>query len=101
MACLLVASDKTTTDHFASMVSKKDCAMWRVVRSQRSLHASARATRIPTRSNYTEPPRMVAEDGVHYAPPLRAAPDAPADELGRRGLQARAAAGSRQRRPRR
>ncbi len=49
---LLATSNKTATDHLASMISKKDC--------------------------YSQPQRMVSEDGVQYAPPLRAAPDAPA-----------------------
>ena len=31
---LLVASDKTSTDHMVSMVSKKDCALWRVIKGR-------------------------------------------------------------------
>src|SRR5258707_13325745 len=31
----LADSGKTTGDHFTSMVRKKDCALWRVVRKQK------------------------------------------------------------------
>ena len=31
---VLVASDKTSTDHLISMVSKQDCAMWRVIKGR-------------------------------------------------------------------
>jgi hypothetical protein len=74
---LLVASDKTATDHFVSMVSKKDCAMWRLLRG-RPICKDREGDKDPYDVDYTQPQRMVAEDGVHYAPPLRAAPDAPA-----------------------
>ncbi len=35
---------------------------------------AARGRQGPYKVNYDDPQRMVAEDGVHYAPPLRAAP---------------------------
>lgn len=74
---LLVASDKTSTDHMISMVSKQDCALWRVIKG-RAVCKPREGDKDPYKVNYDDPQRMVAEDGVHYAPPLRAAADAPA-----------------------
>src|SRR5262245_8236923 len=74
---LLVASDKTVTDHFASMVSKKDCAFWRVLRG-RAVCKEREGDKDPYDVDYNQPQRMVSEEGVQYAPPLRAAPTAPA-----------------------
>jgi len=74
---MLVASNKTATDHLASMVSKKDCALWRVFRG-RTVCKEREGDKDPYAVDYTEPQRMVGEDGVQYAPPLHAAPDAPA-----------------------
>jgi len=73
---LLVASDKTAADHFASMVSKKDCAFWRAFRG-RQICKEREGDKDPYDVDYTQPQRMVGEDGVQYAPPLHAAPDAP------------------------
>lgn len=74
---LLVASDKTSTDHMISMVSKQDCALWRVMKG-RAVCKPREGDQDPYKVDYDDPQRMVAEDGVHYAPPLRAASDAPA-----------------------
>jgi hypothetical protein len=74
---LLVASSKTSTDHFVSMVSNKDCALWRVLRG-RAVCKEREGEQNPYDVDYTQPQRMVAEDGVQYAPPLRAQADAPA-----------------------
>jgi hypothetical protein len=74
---LLVASEKTSTDHVISMVSKQDCAMWRVLRG-RAVCKPREGDKDPYNVDYNEPQRTVAEDGVHYAPPLRPAADAPA-----------------------
>lgn len=74
---LLVASDKTSTDHMISMVSKQDCALWRVIKG-RAVCKPREDDKDPYKVNYDDPQRMVAEDGVHYAPPLRATADAPA-----------------------
>ncbi len=74
---LLVASNKTSTDHMISMVSKQDCALWRVIKG-RAVCKPREGDKDPYKVNYDDPQRMVAEDGVHYAPPLRAAADAPA-----------------------
>jgi hypothetical protein len=74
---LLVASDKTASDHLVSMISKKDCALWRVFRG-RPVCKEREGDKDPYNVDYTQPQRMVSEDGVQYAPPLRAAPNAPA-----------------------
>ena len=74
---MLVASEKTSTDHLLSMVSKQDCAMWRVIKG-RAVCKPRESDKDPYKVDYDDPQRMVGEDGVHYAPPLRAAADAPA-----------------------
>jgi len=74
---LLVASDKTSTDHVLSVVSKQDCALWRVIKG-RAVCKPREGDKDPYKVDYDDPQRMVAEDGVHYAPPLRATADAPA-----------------------
>jgi hypothetical protein len=74
---LLIASDKTSGDHVLSVVSKQDCAMWRIVRG-RPVCKPRDGDKDPYKVDYDDPQRMVAEDGVHYAPPLRAGADAPA-----------------------
>ena len=74
---LLVASEKTSTDHMISMVSKQDCALWRVIKG-RAVCKPREGDKDPYKVDYDDPQRMVAEDGVHYTPPLRSAADAPA-----------------------
>jgi len=74
---ILAASNKTSTDHMISMVSKQDCAMWRVLRG-RAVCKEREAGKDPYNVDYTDPQRMVSEDGVQYAPPLRSSADAPA-----------------------
>jgi len=74
---LLVASDKTSTDHMISMVSKQDCALWRVIKG-RAVCKPREGDKDPYKVNYDDPQRMVAEDGVTYSSPLRATADAPA-----------------------
>ena len=74
---LLVASDKTSTDHMISMVSKQDCALWRVIKG-RAVCKPREGDQDPYKVNYDDPQRTVAEDGVTYASPLRATADAPA-----------------------
>lgn len=74
----LVETGKTGTDHLASMVSKKDCALWRVFRNQ-SVCRTQEGNPNPYKVNYDEPFRQQTEGGgVEYAPPPHAAPDAPA-----------------------
>lgn len=75
---MLMATDKTGTDHLASMVSKKDCALWRVFRGRQICKEREEGAKDPYAVDYNEPHRSVSEDGTTYGPPLRAAPDAPA-----------------------
>jgi len=73
----LADTGKTTGDHFTSMVTKKDCAFWRALRSQ-NICREREGDRDPYQVNYNEPFRDQGEGaGVQYHAPLRAAPDAP------------------------
>ena len=72
----LVDSGKSTSDHFISMVSRKDCAVWRILRN-RSVCTERKDGRDPYKVDYDQANRMPSEDGVSYAPPLHAASDAP------------------------
>jgi hypothetical protein len=74
---LLASSNKTASDHLFSMASKKDCALWRSLRGQ-AICKPREGDADPYAVNYSDPQRMVSEDGIRYSPPLRAAPDAPA-----------------------
>jgi hypothetical protein len=60
-----------------SMVSKQDCALWRVIKG-RAVCKPREGDKDPYKVDYDDPQRMVAEDGVHYASPLRATADTPA-----------------------
>src|SRR5436190_11463029 len=73
----LVDSGKTMTDHFASMVSKKDCALWRMFRNQRVCY-EREGDKDPYQVNYDIAERQPSEGGISYLPPLHAAPGAPA-----------------------
>ena len=68
---------KSTTDHLASMVSKKDCAFWRVFRSE-NICREREGDHDPYKVEYEQPARQPSEDGVSYAPPLHASANAPA-----------------------
>src|SRR5438094_6879205 len=73
----LAESGKTTGDHFTSMVTKKDCAFWRVLRNQNICRARE-GDRDPYQVNYNEPFRDQSEGGgVEYHAPLRSAANAP------------------------
>ncbi len=74
---LMVASEKTSTDHLASVVTKQDCAMWRILRG-RQICKEREGDSDPYDVNYNEPQRSVSEAGVQYGPPLRSAADVPA-----------------------
>ena len=74
---MLAASEKTSTDHVYSVVTKQDCAIWRVFRGRRICSARADG-KDPYNTDYTEPQRSVSESGVEYTAPLRPAPNAPA-----------------------
>ena len=74
----VVESGKTTTDHLASIVSKKDCALWRVFRSRSVCEERDPSKPDPYKVNYDEPFRQQSESGLEYSTPPRAAPNAPA-----------------------
>jgi hypothetical protein len=75
---LLATTDKTSTDHLASVVTKKDCATLRVVRGA-PMCKEREGGRDPYDTNYNEPFRSPGEDGgVQYGAPLQAASNAPA-----------------------
>ena len=73
----LVETGKTGTDHLASMVSKKDCALWRVFRNQ-SVCRPQEGNPNPYKVNYDEPFRQQTEGGSEYSPSPHAEPNAPA-----------------------
>lgn len=73
---LLAETSKTSTDHLISMVSKQDCALWRVIKGRKV--CQARVGEDPYKVDYNDPQRSVSEDGVQYGPPLRPNADAPA-----------------------
>lgn len=73
---LMVASDKTSTDHVASVVTKQDCAMWRILR-RRQMCKEREGDQDPYSVEYNEPQRFVSESGAEYVPPLRTAPGSP------------------------
>ena len=74
----VVESGKTMTDHLASMVSKKDCAMWRVFRNRSVCMDRDPSKPDPYNVNYDEPFRQQSDGGVEYSTPSHAAADAPA-----------------------
>lgn len=74
---LLATSDKTSTDHVVSVVTKQDCAMWRAFKG-RQICTERTDGKDPYNTDYTEPQRSVSESGVEYSAPLRPAANAPA-----------------------
>ena len=72
----LVSTGKTSSDHFVSMVSKKDCALWRIFRRGK-ICREREDDHDPYNVNYNEAFRSQSESGVEYAPPLRATAEAP------------------------
>ena len=76
---MLATTNKSVTDHLASMVSKKDCAMWRALKGREVCREREEGAKDPYAVDYNEPQRSVSEDGgVKYGPPLHAAANAPA-----------------------
>ena len=63
-------SGKSTSDHFVSMVSKKDCALYRAFHNENVCHARDPGAKDPYHVSYDTAERMPSEDGVSYAPPL-------------------------------
>jgi hypothetical protein len=74
----LVKTGKSTSDHLISMVSKKDCALWRMFRNENVCHERPPGAKDPYDVNYDSAERMPSEDGASYAPPLRQTVDEPA-----------------------
>jgi hypothetical protein len=72
----VVETGKTSADHLVSMVSKKDCALWRVFRNQNVCHPYD-GDQNPYDVNYNAPFRQGGEGGVEYMQPPHAATDAP------------------------
>ena len=72
----LVETNKTASDHLLSMVSKRDCAMWRMFRNQHVCRERD-DDHDPYDVSYQEPFRQAGEGGVEYLPPAHASTDAP------------------------
>ena len=73
----LAETGKTTSDHFVSIVTKEDCALWRKFRNQ-DICRPRETDHDPYHVNYDEPFRQQGEGGTEYSPPPHAAVDAPA-----------------------
>jgi hypothetical protein len=75
----LMGTDKTLTDHAISAVTKKDCALWRIIRGRKICNDRPDGSPDPYEPNYSEPFREQSEGGgVSYGPPLHAQAGAPA-----------------------
>ena len=74
----LLKSGKTGSDHLASMVSKRDCALWHIFRKRTICEERDPEKQDPYNVNYDEPFRQQSEGGVEYSPPPHATPAAPA-----------------------
>ena len=74
----LIKSGKTGSDHLASMVSKRDCALWHIFRKRSICEERDPEKKDPYNVNYDEPFRQQSEGGVEYSPPPHAASAAPA-----------------------
>jgi hypothetical protein len=72
----LAATGKSSTDHLLSMVSEQDCALWRLLKNKPVCHERADGVD-PYDVDYATPERMISEDGVQYAPPLKPQAGAP------------------------
>jgi hypothetical protein len=74
----VMESGKTVSDHGISMVSKKDCALWRIFRNRSICQDQDPDKPNPYKVNYEEPFRQQSESGVaEYSAPPHAAPNAP------------------------
>jgi hypothetical protein len=75
----VMESGKTVSDHGISMLSKRDCALWRVFRNRSICQDQDPDKPNPYKVNYDEPFRQQSESGVaEYSAPPHAAPNAPA-----------------------
>jgi hypothetical protein len=72
----VLETGKTGADHFVSMVSKKDCALWRVFRNENVCHPYD-GDQNPYDVDYNAPFRQGGDGGVEYMAPPHAAANAP------------------------
>jgi hypothetical protein len=75
-AASVAETGKTTTDHFASIVTKKDCALWRMMRNQ-DVCRDRDLTNDIYHVNYDEPFRQQSEGGTEYSPAPHSGANAP------------------------
>jgi hypothetical protein len=61
---LLIATDKTATDHGLSMAAGQDCAMWRIIRGRKICTEHKPGEENPYNVNYDAPHREVGEGGL-------------------------------------
>lgn len=73
----LAGSGKSTTDHLTSIVTKKDCALWRVFRNQSVCHPREDG-KDPYDTDYSTPNRTSSDGSVEYEAPAKSNSDAPA-----------------------
>ena len=73
----LAESGKTIGDHFLSMVTKQDCALWRKLRNE-DICRPRNGDHDPYHVNYDEPFRQQGEAGAEYAQPPHSNAGAPA-----------------------
>jgi hypothetical protein len=69
-------TNKTTFDHFASMVTRKDCSTLRVLDNEK-ICRDREDDHDPYSVSYSDPFRSAGEGGVEYSPPLESAANAP------------------------
>jgi hypothetical protein len=70
-------TNKSTFDHFTSMVSKKDCAALRMLDNNK-ICREREDGHDPYSVSYSDPFRSAGEGGVEYSAPLESAANAPA-----------------------
>ena len=66
-AASVASTGKTVTDHYASVVTKKDCALWRALRNQ-DVCRDRDMNHDVYHVNYDEPFRQQSESGTEYGP---------------------------------
>jgi hypothetical protein len=71
------ATNKTTFDHFTSMVTRKDCSTLRVLDNEK-ICRDREDGHDPYSVSYSDPFRSAGEGGVEYSPPLEPATNVPA-----------------------
>jgi hypothetical protein len=70
-------TNKTTFDHFTSMVTRKDCSTLRVIDHEK-ICRDREDGHDPYSVSYSDPFRTAGEGGVEYSPPLEPTANAPA-----------------------